>query len=40
LAIVLEGSYAKWQRGESAKPIHEFFGAQADTLLAGARELV
>jgi aminoglycoside phosphotransferase (APT) family kinase protein len=40
LAIVLEGSYAKWQRGESAKPIHEFFGAQADTLLAGAEALV
>ena len=40
LAIVLEGSYAKWQRGESSKPVHEFFGPQADTLLAQAEELV
>jgi aminoglycoside phosphotransferase (APT) family kinase protein len=36
LAITLEGSYAKWQRGESSKPIHEFFGYQADILLADA----
>jgi aminoglycoside phosphotransferase (APT) family kinase protein len=40
LAIVLEGSFAKWQRGESSKPVHEFFGPQADTLLAQAEELV
>jgi len=33
LAIVLEGSYAKWQRGESSKPVHEWFGPQADLLL-------
>ena len=26
LAIVLEGSYAKFLRGQSDKPIHEFFG--------------
>ena len=36
LAIVLEGSYAKFQRGESDKPIHEFFGYQADLLLTDA----
>jgi aminoglycoside phosphotransferase (APT) family kinase protein len=36
LAITLEGSYAKWQRGESSKPIHEYFGRQADILLADA----
>jgi aminoglycoside phosphotransferase (APT) family kinase protein len=40
LAIVLEGSYAKFLRGESKKPVHEFFGRQADTLLASALELV
>jgi aminoglycoside phosphotransferase (APT) family kinase protein len=40
LAIVLEGSYAKWQRGESSKPAHEWFGPQADRLLASATELV
>ncbi len=36
LAIVLEGSYAKFQRGHSDKPIHEFFGTQVD-LLVGDR---
>jgi aminoglycoside phosphotransferase (APT) family kinase protein len=40
LAIALEGSYAKWQRGESTKPVHEYFGRQADLLLADAEELV
>ena len=40
LAIVLEGSYAKFVRGESSKPIHEMFGHQADVLLASAAELV
>ncbi len=40
LAIALEGSYAKFQRGESSKPIHEFFGAQADLLLASADQIV
>ncbi len=40
LAIVLEGSYAKFLRGQSDKPMHEFFGAQADRLLASATEIV
>jgi aminoglycoside phosphotransferase (APT) family kinase protein len=40
LAIALEGSYAKFLRGESSKPIHEFFGAQADLLLASADQIV
>ena len=40
LAIVLEGSYAKFVRGLSDKPIHEFFGAQADLLLNSATALV
>lgn len=39
LAIALEGSFAKWQRGESSKPIHEFFGPQADVLLADAARI-
>jgi aminoglycoside phosphotransferase (APT) family kinase protein len=36
LAIALEGSYAKFLRGQSDKPIHEFFGMQADLLLESA----
>jgi aminoglycoside phosphotransferase (APT) family kinase protein len=40
LAIVLEGSYAKFVRGESNKPVHEYFGKQADTLLASAATLI
>ena len=40
LAIVLEGSYAKFVRGQSDKPVHEFFGPQADLLLAGASDLI
>jgi aminoglycoside phosphotransferase (APT) family kinase protein len=36
LAIVLEGSYAKYLRGESDKPIHELFGRQADVLFDSA----
>jgi aminoglycoside phosphotransferase (APT) family kinase protein len=40
LAIVLEGSYAKFLRGESKKPVHEYFGKQADALLASALALV
>jgi aminoglycoside phosphotransferase (APT) family kinase protein len=40
LAIVLEGSYAKFQRGLSDKPMHEFFGSQVDLLLGHAREVV
>lgn len=40
LAIVLEGSYAKFVRGESDKPVHEFFGAQVDRLLASAESMI
>jgi aminoglycoside phosphotransferase (APT) family kinase protein len=40
LAVVLEGSYAKFLRGQSAKPIHEHFGAQADLLLASATSII
>jgi aminoglycoside phosphotransferase (APT) family kinase protein len=40
LAIALEGSYAKFVRGESDKPIHEMFGQQADLLLASATTLI
>jgi aminoglycoside phosphotransferase (APT) family kinase protein len=40
LAIALEGSYAKFVRGESDKAVHEMFGAQADVLLSSAHELV
>ncbi len=40
LAIVLEGSYAKFLRGESKKPIHEYFGQQADQLLESATRIV
>jgi aminoglycoside phosphotransferase (APT) family kinase protein len=40
LAIVLEGSYAKFMRGLSDKPLHEFFGSQADLLLTGASDLI
>ena len=36
LAVVLEGSYAKFQRGESDKPVHELFGSQVDVLLVSA----
>ncbi len=39
LAIVLEGSYAKFLRGATANPVHEFFGRQADLLLASASDL-
>lgn len=34
LAVVLEGSYAKFLRGESSKPVHEYFGQQVDLLLS------
>ncbi|WP_431233864.1 phosphotransferase family protein [Mycolicibacterium psychrotolerans] len=37
LAIVLEGSYAKHVRGQSRNPVHEVFGAIADSLLIRAR---
>jgi aminoglycoside phosphotransferase (APT) family kinase protein len=40
LAIALEGSYAKFLRGQSDKPLHEFFGRQADQLLASAERVV
>ena len=40
LAIVLEGSYAKFVRGQSDKPVHEYFGRQADLLLADASALI
>lgn len=40
LAIVLEGSYAKFLRGLSDKPVHEFFGQQADLLLTSARSII
>jgi aminoglycoside phosphotransferase (APT) family kinase protein len=36
LAVVLEGSYAKFLRGQSDKPIHELFGSQVDLLLESA----
>jgi aminoglycoside phosphotransferase (APT) family kinase protein len=40
LAVVLEGSYAKFQRGESDKPVHELFGSQVDVLLESATALI
>ncbi len=40
LAIVLEGSYAKFLRGESKKAIHEYFGKQVDLLLESATTIV
>jgi aminoglycoside phosphotransferase (APT) family kinase protein len=40
LAIVLEGSYAKFLSGKSDKPIHEYFGRQADLLLASAETIM
>jgi aminoglycoside phosphotransferase (APT) family kinase protein len=40
LAIVLEGSYAKFLRGESKKAVHEFFGMQTDLLLESAMNII
>ena len=40
LAIVLEGSYAKYQRGRSDNPVHEFFGPQVDLLLDSATRIL
>jgi len=40
LAIVLEGSYAKFLRGLSDKPMHEYFGHQVDLLLGSAVAIV
>ncbi|CAB4776670.1 unannotated protein [freshwater metagenome] len=37
---MLEGSFAKWQRGESNKAVHEHFGPQADRLLLSAAALI
>jgi aminoglycoside phosphotransferase (APT) family kinase protein len=36
LGIVLEGTYAKWQRGQSDNPVHEHFGRQATRALDDA----
>lgn len=40
MAIVLEGSFAKFQKGRSANPYHEYFGAQADRLLSSALSMI
>jgi aminoglycoside phosphotransferase (APT) family kinase protein len=40
LAVVLEGSYAKFLRGQSDKPMHEFFGSQVDLLLESATGVI
>ena len=40
LAIVLEGSYAKFLRGLSDKPVHEYFGSQVELLLDSATTLI
>jgi aminoglycoside phosphotransferase (APT) family kinase protein len=40
LAIALEGSYVKYLQGRSNKPVHEFFGPQADLLLASAATII
>jgi aminoglycoside phosphotransferase (APT) family kinase protein len=40
LAVVLEGSYTKFLRGLSDKPIHEQFGSQVDLLLDSAANLI
>lgn len=40
MAIVLEGSYAKFTKGLSDNPVHEHFGRQADRALTGALEIV
>jgi aminoglycoside phosphotransferase (APT) family kinase protein len=40
LAIALEGSYVKFLHGLSNKPIHEFFGRQADLLLESATTII
>jgi aminoglycoside phosphotransferase (APT) family kinase protein len=36
LGIVLEGTYAKWRRGQSDNAVHEHFGRQADRALDDA----
>jgi aminoglycoside phosphotransferase (APT) family kinase protein len=40
LAIALEGSYVKFLHGLSDKPIHEYFGRQADLLLSSATAII
>ena len=40
LAVILEGSYAKFLRGQSDKPAHEHFGRQVDLLLHSATTLI
>jgi aminoglycoside phosphotransferase (APT) family kinase protein len=40
LGIVLEGSFAKWQKGLSDNPMHEYFGPQTDKALASALDIV
>ena len=40
MAIVLEGSYAKFVRGDSDNPLHQSFGRQADVALDSALELI
>lgn len=40
LAVVLEGSYTKFLRGLSDKPIHQHFGSQVDLLLDSAATLI
>jgi aminoglycoside phosphotransferase (APT) family kinase protein len=40
LAVVLEGSYMKFLRGLSDKPIHEHFGSHVDLLLDSAASLI
>jgi aminoglycoside phosphotransferase (APT) family kinase protein len=40
LAVVLEGSFAKFLRGRSSKPVHESFGRQVDLLLHDAATVI
>lgn len=40
MAIVLEGSFAKFQKGLSENPLHQYFGPQADRLLASALTMI
>ncbi|MES3636430.1 phosphotransferase family protein [Mycobacterium intracellulare] len=40
LAIALEGSYAKFRRGQSRNPVHEAMGKMTQTLLADAENRI
>lgn len=40
MAIVLEGGFAKFQKGLSDNPFHEYFGTQVGRLLASATGLI